>query len=80
MDLKQVKILREKYHLTQYDICRYVGVSDVSYRTWEHRVRKPRTEHIEKLRDIFNILKKHESEIISREVAIDLLDKEFLDA
>ena len=77
-ELKKMRELRERYFLKQYDICRYIGVSDVAYRTWELRVRKPNDEHFKALRTIFGILSQNETEIASREDAIDILDREFV--
>lgn len=76
-ELNNLKALRQKYWLTQYDICRYVGVSDVAYRTWEQRVRKPSYKHLQVLGDMFDILGLSESVISSREDAIKILDEEF---
>lgn len=77
--LGQIKQLRKKYFLTQYDMCGYIGVSDVAYRTWECRVRRPNEIHYEKLKAIFYILDSFSNEIIDRETALDVLDREFVD-
>lgn len=77
-DLTMIKELRQKYHLKQYDMCRYIGVSDVAYRTWELKVRKPNDEHLEILKSIFKILREHEIEIVDRQDALNILDKELI--
>lgn len=74
--LKDLKKLRKKFYLMQYDICRYVGVSDVAYRTWEQRVRRPNEEHYKRLQDIFDILYAFSEQINSRESAMEVLDRE----
>lgn len=74
-NLKELRNLRKKYDLTQYDMAIYVGVSDVAYRTWESKVRRPRDKHLEKLNEIFSILKDSEEAIGNREVAIELLNE-----
>ena len=77
-DLTMIKKLREKYFLKQYDICRYIGVSDVAYRTWELRVRKPNDEHLKALKTIFGILRNNEAMVVDRDAAIEILDREFV--
>lgn len=74
-NLTELREMREKYGLTQYDICIYIGVSDVAYRTWEMRVRRPREEHLRKLSEIFSILKDNEEAIGNRSVAIETLNE-----
>lgn len=74
-NLKELRNLRKKYDLTQYDMAIYVGVSDVSYRTWESKVRRPREKHIEKLSEIFSILNDSEEAIGNRDVAVELLNE-----
>lgn len=74
--LHDLKNIRKKFYLMQYDICRYVGVSDIAYRTWEQRVRKPNEEHYQRLSDIFDILNERSGEIKDRESAIQVLDRE----
>lgn len=74
-NLKDLRNLRKKYDLTQYDMAIYVGVSDVAYRTWESNVRRPKEKNIDKLNEIFSILKDNDDAIGNREVAIELLNE-----
>lgn len=76
-NLGMIKELREKFYLMQYDICRYIGVSDVAYRTWEHRVRRPNDEHLEKLKSIFFLLDSHSDDITDRDSALNILEREY---
>ena len=78
LNITQLKDLRKKYFLMQYDMCRYIGVSDVAYRTWEFRVRRPNVAHYDVLKAIFSILDKHKDEIVDRESALDVLDREYV--
>lgn len=78
-NLGMLRELREKFYLMQYDICRYIGVSDVAYRTWEHHVRRPNDEHLEKLKAVFLLLDTHADEIGDRESALNVLELEFGD-
>lgn len=78
LDLAQLKNLRKKYFLMQYDMCRYIGVSDVAYRTWELRVRRPNDEHYKVLKSIFSVLNKFKAEILDRESALEILDRELI--
>lgn len=74
-NLKDLRKMRERYGLTQYDMCIYIGVSDVAYRTWESKVRRPRDKHIERLIEIFSILNDNEEAIGNREMAVELLNE-----
>ena len=78
LNITQLKDLRKKYFLMQYDMCRYIGVSDVAYRTWELRVRRPNDAHYDVLKAIFSILDKHKDEIVDRESALYVLDREYV--
>lgn len=77
-DLTMIKQLRDEYQLLQFDICRLLKVSDVSYRLWELRIRKPSDTHLANLKNLFNILELHRIEIQSREDALNFLEKEFV--
>lgn len=77
-NLTMIRELRQKYHLKQYDMCRYIGVSDVAYRTWELKVRKPNDEHLGVLKAIFKTLREHEGDIPDRETALNILDEELI--
>lgn len=75
INLRDLKDLRKKYNLTQYDMAIYIGVSDVAYRTWESNVRRPKEKHINKLNEIFSILKDSDEAVGNREAAIELLNE-----
>lgn len=77
-DLTMIKQLRDEYQLLQFDICRFLRVSDVSYRLWELRVRKPSDINLENLKNLFEVLDIHKIEISSREDALNFLEKEFV--
>lgn len=77
LNLTELGNLRKDFGLKQYDICRYIGVSDVAYRTWEQKVRQPNDVNFYNLRQIFEILESHRLEITDRQKALDILDKEF---
>lgn len=81
MFLQHLRAKREDYALTQYDICRYLKVSDVAYRTWEQGVRKPSEKHLVELKRIFRILETCNGAkgctASVRETNRKILDKEF---
>lgn len=74
----EMKELRERYGLTQYDVCRYVGVSDVAYRTWEQGVREPTLQNKNRLIRIYNILRGRANRL-SRGEALEILREELGD-
>lgn len=74
-NLKELRDLRKKYDLTQYDMAIYVGVSDVAYRTWESKVRRPKEKHMERLNEIFSILGENMQALGNRDIAIELLNE-----
>lgn len=78
-ELSNLRNFRKRFYLKQFDICRFVGVSDIAYRTWEKRVRKPNGEHLEKLKYIFDILFSSSDEIKDRNSAIMVLERELGD-
>lgn len=78
-ELFRLRDFRKKYYLKQFDVCRYVGVSDIAYRTWEQHVRKPNDEHLERLKYVFEVLHSFSSEIKDRESAINVLERELCD-
>ena len=75
-ELFRLRDFRKRFYLKQFDICRYVGVSDIAYRTWEKHVRKPNDEHLERLKFVFDILNSCEDEIKDRESALMVLERE----
>lgn len=79
MELKELRRERKKYYLTQYDVCRYIGVSDIAYRTWERMVRRPKEEHWKRLNYVFTVLEGCSGEIKDRNSAILVLEREFGD-
>ena len=76
--LPMIRDLRKQFYLKQYDICRYIKVSDVAYRTWESRVRRPNDEHLASLKKLFLLLDSHAIEVVDRQSALDILDREFV--
>ena len=54
---ENIKILRERFDLTQQDIGDIAGVSDKAVSTWEKGEKSPRMGAIQKIADHFNIKK-----------------------
>lgn len=54
---ENLKIIREKYDLTQQDLADIAGVSDKAVSTWEKGTKTPRMGSIEKIADHFGIKK-----------------------
>lgn len=74
-NLYDLKKYRQRFFLTQYDICGFLGVSDVAYRTWELRVRKPKDKNFDRLIEIFNILDKNAEKCETREASLAILEE-----
>lgn len=54
---ENIKILREKYGLSQKELGQIAGVSDKAVSTWEQGLKEPRMGAIQKLADYFCIRK-----------------------
>ena len=54
---ENIKILRERYGLTQDELGRIAGVSGKAVHTWEAGLREPRMGAIQKLADYFHLSK-----------------------
>lgn len=54
---ENIKILRERYGLSQKDLGKIAGVSDKAVSTWEQGLKEPRMGAIQKLADYFCIRK-----------------------
>ena len=54
---KNIKLLREKYRLSQKDLAAIAGVSDKAVSTWERGLKEPRMGAIQKIADHFGIKK-----------------------
>lgn len=54
---ENIKMLREKYKLTQDDLGKIAGVSGKAVHTWEAGLREPRMGAIQKIADHFRISK-----------------------
>ena len=54
---ENIKILREKYGLSQKELGQIAGVSDKAVSTWEQGLKEPRMGAIQKLADYFSIRK-----------------------
>lgn len=58
MGIKEnIKILREKYNLSQKDLALIAGVSDKAVSTWESGAKEPRMGAIQKIADHFGLKK-----------------------
>ena len=54
---ENIKLLREKYRLSQKDLALIAGVSDKAVSTWERGLKEPRMGAIQKIADHFVIKK-----------------------
>ena len=54
---KNIKLLRERYRLSQKDLALIAGVSDKAVSTWELGLKEPRMGAIQKIADHFGIKK-----------------------
>lgn len=54
---ENIKILRERYGLSQKELGQIAGVSDKAVSTWEQGLKEPRMGSIQKLADYFGIRK-----------------------
>ena len=54
---ENIKLLREKYRLSQKDLALIAGVSDKAVSTWERGLKEPRMGAIQKIADHFRIKK-----------------------
>lgn len=54
---ENIKILRDKFDLTQQDIADIAGVSNKAVSTWENGTKEPRMGTIQKIADHFGIKK-----------------------
>lgn len=54
---ENIKILRERYGLSQKELGQIAGVSDKAVSTWEQGLKEPRMGTIQKLADYFSIRK-----------------------
>jgi Predicted transcriptional regulator with C-terminal CBS domains len=58
MGIKEnIKILRDKYNLSQKDFAKIAGVTDKAVSSWEKGTKEPRMGAIQKIADYFNIQK-----------------------
>lgn len=58
MGIKEnIKLLREKYKLSQKDLAIIAGVTDKAVSTWESGAKEPRMGAIQKIADHFGLLK-----------------------
>lgn len=56
---RNLKILREKYKLTQQELADIAGVSNKAVSTWEKGTKEPRMGAIQKIADHFDLKKSH---------------------
>lgn len=54
---ENIKLLREKYRLSQKDLALIAGASDKAVSTWERGLKEPRMVAIQKIADHFGIKK-----------------------
>ena len=54
---ENIKILRERYRLSQRELGQIAGVSDKAVSTWEKGIKEPRMGAIQKMADYFGIQK-----------------------
>ena len=54
---KNIKLLREKYRLSQKELAAIAGVSDKAVSTWERGIKEPRMGAFQKIADHFGIKK-----------------------
>ena len=54
---ENIKILRERYGLSQKELGQIAGVSDKAVSTWEQGLKEPRMGAIQKLADYFSLRK-----------------------
>lgn len=54
---KNIKELRELYHLTQSDLGKIAGVTDKAVSTWEAGIKEPRMGSLQKIADYFGLQK-----------------------
>ncbi len=54
---KNIKILRERYNLSQKELAVIAGVSDKAVSSWERGTKEPRMGAIQKLAEHFNLKK-----------------------
>lgn len=54
---ENIKLLRERYRLSQKDLALIAGVSDKAVSTWERGLKEPRMGAIQKIADHFGIKK-----------------------
>ncbi len=58
MGIKEnIRILRDKYNLSQKDFAKIAGVTDKAVSSWENGTKEPRMGAIQKIADYFNIQK-----------------------
>lgn len=73
--LSDIKKYRKQFFLTQFDICRFLGVSDIAYRTWERKIRRPKDKNLERLKEIFNILDENAEKCNTRDASLTILEE-----
>ena len=78
ISMSQLKTLRKKHFLMQYDVCRYLDVSDVAYRTWELMIRRPSEKNYSHLKAFFTLLENNCDQFNDRASCLEFLDKEFV--
>ena len=54
---ENIKILREKYKLSQKDLAQIAGVTDKAVSTWERGIKEPRMGAIQRIADHFGLKK-----------------------
>lgn len=54
---ENIKLLRERYRLSQRELGQIAGVSDKAVSTWEKGIKEPRMGAIQKIADYFGIQK-----------------------
>lgn len=67
---KNIKILRERYNLSQKELAVIAGVSDKAVSSWERGTKEPRMGAIQKLAEHFNLKK---SNLIEDDGMTDLI-------
>ena len=76
---ENIKILRERYNLSQKELGQIAGVSDKAVSTWEQGLKEPRMGAIQKLADYFCIRKSdiiEDGGLISKPTALSLTQQE----
>lgn len=68
---KNIKLLREKYRLSQKDLALIAGVSDKAVSTWENGLKEPRMGAIQRIADHFGLKK---SNLIEDDGMLSVID------